>query len=140
MRTKTVNKILGMICIMLCFWSLSIPCFAAGPDASGPMHLESLSTMRCSVDKKDGKIIGQAILSGKRGVEKSKISLTIQRKDGSKWVSVGTWAESTAGRNLSMSKSVTAKAGSTYRTKATVTVWLNGKAETKTLLSNETIA
>lgn len=73
MRTKTVNKILGMICIMLCFWSLSIPCFAAS-------------------------------------------------------------------RNLSMSKSVTAKAGSTYRTKATITVWLNGKDETKIFLSNETIA
>ena len=37
------------------------------------------------------------------------------------------------GRNASLSKSVEAEKGTTYRAKAEVTVWINGKSETKTI-------
>lgn len=138
MRTKNIKKFLGMICIMLCLCSISVPCYAAAFSPSGPMYMEGITTLRCFTEVSNGKITGQAILSGKRSVEKCKMSLTIERKDGNKWVSVGTWEKNADGRNLSMTQNVTTKAGNTYRAKATVTVWFNGKTETKTILSNET--
>lgn len=140
MCKKAVNRIVGMVCVMLCFWTLSIPCFAAGMDNPGPMRLSNITTIECKIVAKDGNVSGQASVSGRLGVDRCKISMTIQRKDGTKWVSVGSWSEETEGRNASMTKTVTAKKGSTYRVSISVTAWKDGQAETKSMTSAEKVA
>lgn len=140
MRKIAINRILGLVCVLFCICALSVPCLAVEIGSSGPMFMESITTIQCKIVVKDGKVTGQASMSGQRGVDRSKISMVIQRKDGNKWVSAGSWSEETTGRNASMTKTVAAKKGSTYRVSITVTAWNGNKAETKTMTSSEKTA
>ena len=72
----------------------------------------------------------------RRGAERCKIVLEIQKKQGSQWITVDSWSVEKDGRNANLSKSVEAKKGTTYRAKVKVTVWLDGKSETKTITTS----
>ena len=82
---------------------------------------------------RNGKAAARVSVNGNRGAERSKIILEIQKQRGSQWVTVESWSVEEDGRNASLSKSVEAEKGTTYRAKAEVTVWINGKSETKTI-------
>mgnify|MGYP005893353159 CR=1 FL=1 len=60
----------------------------------------------------------------------------IQKKQGSQWITVDSWSVEKDGRNANLSKSVEAKKGTTYRAKVKVTVWLDGKSESKTITTS----
>ena len=57
-------------------------------------------------------------------------------KQGSQWITVDSWSVEKDGRNANLSKSVEAKKGTTYRAKVKMTVWLDGKSETKTITTS----
>ena len=57
-------------------------------------------------------------------------------KAGNQWITVDSWSVEKDGRNANLSKSVEAKKGTTYRAKVKMTVWLDGKSETKTITTS----
>lgn len=135
MKSTMNQKILSVLCIALCVWTLSIPCLAAGTDTAKPIievRMDNINDARCVMVVDNGKASARVNVTGRQGAEKCKINLKIQKQDGSNWVTVGSWEEETKGRNASMVKSIDTNKGVIYRANVTVTVWLDGKAETKT--------
>lgn len=103
------------------------------PDTDISFYMENISDAQCVLSIRNGKAAARVSVNGNRGAERSKIILEIQKQRGSQWVTVESWSVEEDGRNASLSKSVEAEKGTTYRAKAEVTVWINGKSETKTI-------
>ena len=74
------------------------------------------------------------------GATKCEISLKIQEKKGSSWVTVDSWNTTQKGQSATISQSDSVKKGTTCRAVATVTVWANGSTETNTVTSSEATA
>ena len=158
MCNNKFKKVMSLICATTCILSLSIPCMAAdtnneysvvftkdasimiyrlpenmkvGATTAGGVSSTSINTNVLTV--KDGKAAARAEVGGKRGSEKCKIVLKIQVQQGTRWVTVDSWTVEKDGRNASIEESVKAESGKIYRAQTTVTVWLDGKAESKTI-------
>lgn len=95
--------------------------------------MENISDAQCVLSIQNGKVAARVNVNGNRGAERSKIILEIQKQQGSQWGTVKSWSVEENGRNVTLSKSVEAKKGTTYRAKAEVTVWIDGRSETKTI-------
>ena len=92
-----------------------------------------LESASCKLTFEDGEAIARASVIGVRGAEKCKIVLKIQEERDGRWYTVDTY---TVEQNMSIataSSSVKEKQGITYRAQATVTVWVDGVPETKTV-------
>ena len=88
----------------------------------------------------NGTASASANVSGKRGAEKCKIVLKIQEEKGNRWVTLDSWTVEEDGRNASARGSVDAERGKSYRAQAVVTVWLDGKSESKTVTTTSKVA
>ena len=97
------------------------------------LRMTNINDAQCVLTVKDGKAAARAEVGGKRGSEKCKIVLKIQVQQGTRWVTVDSWTVEKDGRNASIEESVKAESGKIYRAQTTVTVWLDGKAESKTI-------
>ena len=102
-------------------------------DGAIVLRMTNINDAKCSMSVKNGKASAVVEVGGKLGAEKCKIVLKIQVQEGTRWVTVDSWTVEEAGRNASVNGSVDAESGKTYRAQATVTVWLDGKAESKTI-------
>ena len=135
------RKVMSLICAITCILSLSIPCMAA--DTTSPedsvieLRMTNINDAQCVLTVKDGKAAARVEVGGKRGSEKCKIVLKIQKQQGTSWITVDSWTVEEDGRNASIEESVKAESGKTYRAQATVTVWLDGKSESKTITTTE---
>lgn len=121
-------------CLAISFMSvfmLSVPCLAAVGGAARMTNIESAS---CKLVFENGEAIARARVTGVRGAEKCKIVLKIQEERDSRWYTVDISSVEQDMSFASASSSVKAKQGLTYRAQATVTVWVDGVSETKTLL------
>ena len=135
---KQVSKqLLCLLCAVICTCALSSPCMAADissiEDGVIELRMTNINDAQCAISVKNGTAAASANVGGKRGAEKCKIVLQIQEQQGSRWVTLDSWTVEEDGRNASINGSVDAKSGKTYRAQATVTVWLDGKAESKTI-------
>lgn len=132
-----LRKILGWVCTVACVFSLSVPCLAADvitPEDHGiELRMTNINDAQCALTVKDGKAAARVEVGGKRGAEKCKIVLKIQVKQGTSWVTVDSWTVEKDGRNASIEESVKTESGKTYRAQATVTVWIDGESESKTI-------
>ena len=136
MRKYIPKQFFGFFCAIICAFSLAIPGYAVelpDPDTDISFYMENISDAQCVLSIRNGKAAARVSVNGNRGAERSKIILEIQKQRGSQWVTVESWSVEEDGRNASLSKSVEAEKGTTYRAKAEVTVWINGKSETKTI-------
>lgn len=106
------------------------------PDPGISFYMENINDAQCVLTVQNGKASASASVTGRRGAERCKIVLEIQKKQGSQWITVDSWSVEKDGRNANLSKSVEAKKGTTYRAKVKVTVWLDGKSETKTITTS----
>lgn len=137
MCNNKFRKVMSLICAITCILSLSIPCMAA--DTTSPEdsviepRMTNINDAQCTITVKNGEAAALVEVGGKRGSEKCKIVMKIQEQQGTKWVTVDTWTVEKDGRNASLNESVKAESGKTYRAQATVTVWLDGKSESKTI-------
>ena len=139
MRRYIRRQVLGLLCAVLCVCSLAVPCFAAEATTSDPgisFYMENINDAHCVLTVNNGKASTSASVTGRRGAERCKIVLVIQKKQGNQWITVDSWSVEKDGRNANLSKSVEAKKGTTYRAKVKVTVWLDGKSETKTITTS----
>ena len=107
---------------------------ASDPEIS--FYMENINDAQCVLTVQNGKASASASVTGRRGAERCKIVLEIQKKQGSQWITVDSWSVEKDGRNANLSKSVQAKKGTTYRAKVKVTVWLDGKSESKTITTS----
>lgn len=139
MQKSLVRKALGVMCAILCIWTLSVPCLAADTGSTGPMRMKNITSIQCTIVANNGKVTGRVSVIGHREVDHCKLSLTIQKKDGNKWISVASWNEDVNGRNATLSKTIDGKKGVTYRVNATITAWKSGTPETKTITSAEKV-
>ena len=140
---KQVSKqLLCLLCAVICTCALSSPCMAADissiEDGVIELRMTNINDAQCAISVKNGTAAASANVGGKRGAEKCKIVLKIQEQQGSRWVTLDSWTVEEDGRNASINGSVDAKSGKTYRAQATVTVWLDGKAESKTITTTGT--
>lgn len=130
-----LRKVLGWICAVACMFSLSAPCMAADvttrEDRGIELRMTNINDVQCALTVKDGNAAARVEVGGKRGTEKCKIVLKIQVQQGTRWVTVDSWTVEKDGRNASIEESVKTESGKTYRAQTTVTVWLDGKAESK---------
>lgn len=110
--------------------SLSLPCMAVA-DASSRMT--NIDTAQCNLEINDGNVAASARVTGKFGSEKCEIVLKIQEQQRSRWVTVDICTVEKSARSAKASSSIKAEQGTTYRVQATVTVWLNGISESKTV-------
>ena len=139
MRKNILRQFLGFLCAVMCACFLAVPCFAADASAPDPgisFYMENINDAQCVLTVQNGKASASASVTGRRGAERCKIVLEIQKKQGSQWITVDSWSVEKDGRNANLSKSVEAKKGTTYRAKVKVTVWLDGKSETKTITTS----
>ena len=131
---KQVSKqLLCLLCAVICTCALSSPCMADDissiEDGVIEFRMTNINDAQCAISVKNGTAAASANVGGKRGAEKCKIVLKIQEQQGSRWVTLDSWTVEEDGRNAS----IDAKSGKTYRAQATVTVWLDGIAESKTI-------
>lgn len=132
------KQLLCLICAVICVCAtLSTPCMAADisliEDGVIEFRMTNINDAQCVISVKNGTAAASATVGGKRGAETCKIVLKIQEQQGSSWVTLDSWTVEEDGRNASINGSVDAKIGKTYRAQATVTVWLDGKSEVKTI-------
>ena len=113
-----------------CVLSLAVP-FLAATDSN--IRMTNIETATCTVAVNNGKAAATARVTGISGTEKCKIVLKIQEQQGSRWVTVDTCTVESDRYFASANSSINATAGTTYRAQATVTVWANGTAESKTV-------
>lgn len=136
MRRHGLRKVLGWISAVICVFSLSVSCVAA--DATTPenrvieLRMTNINNAQCALTMKDGKAAARVEVGGKPGAEKCRIVLKIQVQQEASWVTVDSWTVEKDGRNASIEESVRTKSGRTYRSLATVTVWVDGKSKTIT--------
>lgn len=109
---------------------LSVPCLAAVDSVARMTNIESAS---CKLVFEDGEAIARASVIGVRGTEKCKVVLRIQEERSGRWYTVDTCTVEQDMSVASASSSVKEKQGVTYRAQATVTVWVDGVSETKTV-------
>ena len=139
MRKNIHRQFLGFLCAVMCACSLAVPCFAAdaaAPDPGISFYMENINDAQCVLTVQNGKASASASVTGRLGAERCKIVLEIQKKQGNQWITVDSWSVEKDGRNANLSKSVEAKKGTTYRAKVKMTVWLDGKSETKTITTS----
>lgn len=135
---KQVSKQVScLLCAIVSTIALSSPCMAADmpstENAAIEIQMVNINDAQCAISVQNGTASASANVSGKRGAEKCKIVLKIQEQQGSRWVTLDSWTVEEDGRNASINGSVDAKSGKTYRAQAVVTVWLDGKSESKTI-------
>ena len=97
------------------------------------LRMTNINDAQCTITVKNGNAAASAKVGGKFGAEKCKIVMEIQVQQGTRWVTVDSWTVEKDGRNASLNESVKTESGKTYRAEATVTVWLDGKSESKTI-------
>ena len=122
----------GCVLSPACFPCLSLD--VTTPEDHGiELRMTNINDAQCALTVKDGKAAARVEVGGKRGAEKCKIVLKIQVKQGTSWVTVDSWTVEKDGRNASIEESVKTESGKTYRAQATVTVWIDGESESKTI-------
>lgn len=109
---------------------LSVPCLAA---TNGVARMTNIESARCNLSFEGEDVVASARVTGVRGTEKCKIVLRLQEKQGSRWVTLDTCTVEEDLFVASASISAKAEQGVTYRAQATVTVWVDGTSETKTV-------
>lgn len=97
-------------------------------NAISTRSIAALNTVtELSISSKGNAELKADIEADKTLVDKVSISMTLEKKSGSRWSSVKTWNVSENSYRLSTSKSLKVTKGETYRTKATYTMYKNGK-------------
>lgn len=142
---KQVSKqMLCLLCAIISTFVLSPQCMAADmsfpEDGTIELRMTNINDAQCAISVQNGTAAASANVGGKRGAEKCKIVLKIQEKQGSRWVTLDSWTVEEDGRNASIHGSVDTESGKSYRAQAVVTVWLDGKSESKTITTTEKTA
>lgn len=138
MLKKSMRRFSCMLCAIICMLSLSVPTFAAEmlqvPQIMDDnLRMDNIRTAQCSVVVESGEVAATARVTGRSEAEKCKITLKIQKQQGSLWVTVDTSTVEENDYRANASNSIKAERGVTYRAQATVTVWVNGISESKTV-------
>ncbi len=95
----------------------------------------------CTMRVSEKSVYAEASVHGQRDVgTRAEVSMKIQRKSGTSWITVDTWSNSQSGLEAFISGSCTATKGTTYRAVATVTVWSGKQSETMTITTAEKTA
>ena len=133
-----------LLCAVISTFALSSPCMAADmpspENAAIEIRMVNINDAQCAISVQNGTASASANVSGKRGAEKCKIVLKIQEEKGNRWVTLDSWTVEEDGRNASARGSVDAESGKSYRAQAVVTVWLDGKSESKTVTTTSKVA
>mgnify|MGYP005963982747 FL=1 len=85
MRKNIHRQFLGFLCAVMCACSVAVPCFAADVAASDPeisFYMENINDAQCVLTVQNGKASASASVTGRRGAERCKIVLEIQKKQG----------------------------------------------------------
>ncbi len=136
MRKAMFKKMACTMCAVVCLVALSAPCMAAMPsDGGGSVEIQmvNISDVSCYLTMKDGQATADSEVVGNFGSDKCKVALKIQEWNGTRWVTIDSWSITEDGRNATLSGSVDTQSGKTYRAQATVTVWVDGVSESKTV-------
>lgn len=135
MLRKFIGRFSCTLCATICILSLSVPSFATEmPQVmDGDLRMENIRTAQCSVVVENGEVAATAKVTGSSEAEKCKIVLKIQEQQGSRWVTIGTCTVEENDYKANASNSIKAERGIAYRAQATVTVWVNGTSESKTV-------
>ena len=106
MRKNIHRQFLGFLCAVMCACSLAVPCFAAdaaAPDPGISFYMENINDAQCVLTVQNGKASASASVTGRRGAERCKIVLEIQKKQGNQWITVDSWSVEKDGRNANLS-------------------------------------
>lgn len=143
MLSLAKKRIVSLVCVCVCLMSMTIVSNAAAilpeDDIYEPM-MENIIDASCTLAVRNGEASANASVSGKKGTTKCEITLSIQEKVGTRWVTIDSWSTTVADRDASIGKSVDAETGHVYRAQATVKVWLGGVAESKTITTSSKTA
>ena len=91
MRKNIHRQFLGFLCAVMCACSLAVPCFAAdaaAPDPGISFYMENINDAQCVLTVQNGKASASASVTGRRGAERCKIVLEIQKKQGNQWMPI----------------------------------------------------
>ena len=130
MSRKFFKRLSSVAIAFICVLTLAVPCSATIDSSARMTNIESA---KCWVEIENGEVLAYAKVDGVSGVEKCKVVIRIQEKQGINWVTLDTRSEEAARYTVSASSSIKATKGTTYRAQATVTVWVNGISESKTV-------
>ena len=130
MPKKVFKRFSSFVISFICIFSLAVPCLAATDNSARMTNIESA---KCTLTFENGNVAASAKVTGVSGTEKCKVALYIQERQGSRWVTVDTCTEEEDRFVVSANSSIKAEKGTTYRAQATVTVWVNGTSESKTI-------
>lgn len=140
MFKQAIRKITCFLCAMICVFACGQRVEAAvvlGETDIIERRLTNIADAQCSISTKNGTVIASADVSGRPGTEKCRITLEVHKKQGNTWVKVASWTVTEEGEDTNINRSINAEKGTTYRAKASVTVWKNGIAESRTMITEE---
>ena len=131
---KSIRKLLATIFLFAFLISLSTV-FAMQPTIDKP-NWSYIENANCQCSVKGGTVTADAYVQGNDHVTKCQITLSIQKRVGSSWVTVDSDIDSDNSSYLEMELTTPAEAGVTYRAKASVKVWFSSGTENTTITSN----
>lgn len=132
---KKITKRVSYIAVSSIFiFLLAVPCLAATNEV---VRMTNIKSARCDLLFENGNVIASASVTGVSGAEKCKIALKLQEKQGSRWATIDTCTVENDLFVVSTNISAKSEQGVTYRAQATVTVWVDGTSETKTVTTQE---
>ena len=134
------KQLLSLLCAGVCVCAVSAPAMAAelpnSPVEQLELRMTNIASTQCGLDiGSDGTAVINTSVTGKSNTTKCKIVLKMQVKNGSSWITVESWTVEKNSRTVSTRNTMKTESGKTYRAQATMTVWMDGVAETKTVTS-----
>lgn len=141
------KKIVTVVLMLGMMVGISINTVAAGENQTEVLQVDErgseISIMMVNITKQDNKLMissshdatVKCCLIGLRGVTKTSITATLQKKVGNSWTNVKTWTATTNSNKTSLTKTKNVAAGSSYRVKAVFRAYKGKSCETKTTFS-----
>ncbi len=133
-----MKKLLSVIlCTVLCFTTQTILSAKTTDQNSISLKYVNVTSVSAALSFSGSNAVISGAVNGKAGVTQISVETRLQRRDGSGWVSIESWSDSTNSRNIFISESASASAGYTYRVRIDVTAYAGGTSESITQYSKE---
>ena len=141
MNHQRIKNVLAL-CLVLCLILGNVPVATAAPSSgNGDIvpYMLYIYDKKCTLTISGEKAKIDAWVQGFPGeATECEIKATLQYKMASGfWSDVRSWTAQQDGQRVSVSATAAVTPGTTYRAKATVTVWAGNKSETVTVYSDD---
>ncbi len=123
---KKIKVAITLLMVIMClFTGITV---SAAPTVSPMYTLISIASSGLNISA--GVATCDASITGQVGVDSVSLTGSLQRYNGSSWVTLKTWTKSATGRTCSMTTTYSVSSGYNYRYRVSCTAYDGGSSET----------